>query len=74
MNKVEQARADRAYWVEVGQMIDPESQLIGWSGRYQATFTRPIGQITGLIAEALMRQKADLQVAKEVTKAMAPRI
>lgn len=47
-----QVLADRDWWRRVGAMFD--AQLIGWTDRHVATFTKPLGECSGVVAAKLL--------------------
>lgn len=57
MNEVKQVLADREFWYEVRDLIDPEMELYGFSYRNSGTYRNPDMTLSGKVARALIRQR-----------------
>jgi len=57
MNEVEQAHADRDFWYEVRDLVNPDMELFGFSYRNSGSFRCPDLTIDGDVAAALIAQR-----------------
>jgi hypothetical protein len=64
MKDVAKIHADGDYWREVGKLIGPDVQLLGFTGRDSALFTHPLYTVNGMIGAALMSLKAELDLVR----------
>lgn len=65
MTDVEQALADRDYWLDVGQIVDPDMQLYGFSYRHSGAFRNPDIEIAGEVAARLVELRDMVLVMRE---------
>jgi hypothetical protein len=66
MNDVEQAIADRDYWLDVGKIVDPSMRLYGFTYRHSAAFrTHRSVEIDGKVAARLVELRDMVLVMRE---------
>lgn len=57
MNEAEQACADRDFWYEVRDIVNPDMELYGFSYRNSGSFRCPDITINGDVAAVLIAQR-----------------